>query len=336
MKYKDLYKYRSVWMGIAILWIFFFHIGIDIEFVPLKFIHNLGYGGCDIFLFASGIGIYYSLNKNDDLGTYFTKRIMRLMPMLWVVMLFWIPYRFYINQMTWQAAIGNIFGIQYFIDWRYDYNWYIPVILLCYVIAPFLKKIIDKRGDVLTKVAVMVLLIIMSFAWSDDVMMMTGMTRIAIFFMGMIFGQLGCLEKPIKKGAIIAWIVLIPIGLGLVYYSNTYMGWNGWSTGLNWLPLLISTPGMCILMSLIAMRINDNKAGAFLNKMMSKAGEHSLEIYFGHVTVVVVFRDYMIKENANLDTWVNWVYVILISVAATVLLYLVDKALNMITGGKRG
>ena len=66
MKYSDLFKYRSVWMGFAISWIFFYHMGFDITIPVISQFKQIGYAGCDIFLFASGLGIYYSLDNNDD------------------------------------------------------------------------------------------------------------------------------------------------------------------------------------------------------------------------------------------------------------------------------
>lgn len=335
MSYSSIFKYRNIWMGIAIIWVFLYHMCDFVHIPILSDIISIGYAGCDIFLFASGVGIYYSLDKNDDLFSYLKKRIIRLMPLYWVILLIWILFRFYIGQMTWQAVIGSVLGIQYFIDWNYDYNWYIPVMLLCYIIAPFLKKLLDKITGIAFKIILLIILICMSFAWSGDVMMMIGMTRIPIFCLGMMFGQPGRSGKVITRATKIIWFILIPIGIGVTYYASTYMGWNGWKSGLNWLPMLIATPGLCMLISLIAEKLEANRAGKAINSFFKVIGNHSLEIYFAHVTVVLIFRDYMIKSDSRYDTPFNWMLAIVISIAGTFVIYGIQRLINRIFDGRR-
>ena len=64
-------KYRSQVMGIAILWIILFHAkaqGIKIPHMQfLNYILNHGNLGVEIFLFVSGIGMYFSLSKGYKL-----------------------------------------------------------------------------------------------------------------------------------------------------------------------------------------------------------------------------------------------------------------------------
>ena len=63
MKTNIFEKYRDTWVGIAMLWIVFFHLDIDIGNKVLSLIKLFGYGGVDICLFCSGIGCYNSLKK---------------------------------------------------------------------------------------------------------------------------------------------------------------------------------------------------------------------------------------------------------------------------------
>ena len=79
--FKDLLRFRNVWLGIAMIWIVLFHIPIEWPIKVLDFIINLGYAGVDICLFASGIGCYYSLTSNSDVGVFIKRRLNRIMPM---------------------------------------------------------------------------------------------------------------------------------------------------------------------------------------------------------------------------------------------------------------
>ena len=329
MKYADLYKYRSVWMGFAISWIFFYHMGFEINVPIISQFKEIGYTGCDIFLFSSGLGIYYSLDKNDDVLKYFKKRIVRLMPMVWITFLFWIPFKFYIGEMTWNAAIGNIFGIEYFIDYTYDFNWYIPITLLCYIIAPFLKKLIDSYNTAFGKLITLIIMLGASYAFFNEPYMMLGTCRTGAFFLGMWFGQMGKKEKSISIVGRVIWIILVPVGMIAILLSNHILGFTGWNLATAWLPFLVSIPGICILISLVCRLLDNNRVGKCVVKIGSFLGKHSLEIYLAHATLVMVFRDYMVKKNPELNTTTNWWIVVGLSVIVAIILYWLDRLIRL-------
>ena len=52
---------RSGLFGAAILWIMLFHSSMEIAWEPLHLIKATGYAGVDVFLFLSGIGLFYSM-----------------------------------------------------------------------------------------------------------------------------------------------------------------------------------------------------------------------------------------------------------------------------------
>ena len=55
MKTSDILKYRSAWLGFAMLWIVWCHWGVYPGFYPIAFLKNMGYGGVDICLLASAM-----------------------------------------------------------------------------------------------------------------------------------------------------------------------------------------------------------------------------------------------------------------------------------------
>ena len=316
-------------MGFAIAWIFFYHMGFDITIPGISHFKDIGYAGCDIFLFASGLGIYYSLDKNDNLLQYIKKRITRLMPMVWITLAFWLPFRFYIGEMTYQAVLGNIFGIQFFVDYTYDFNWYIPITLLCYVIAPFLKKLIDSYKSAFGKAITLFLIIAVSYAFSNQAYMMLGVSRIGAFYMGMWFAQAGVRDKSISIAGRVVWILLIPVGMAAIILSVHRLGFLGWQMATNWIPFFISIPGICIVISLICMLLDKAAAGRGIIKAIEFPGKHSLEIYLSHAAIVMVFRDYMIKNNEALNTAANWWIVVGLSIAGAFVLFGLDKLVRL-------
>ena len=73
MNWFSISKYRSTLMGLAILWVMYFHINVQTFTDFGWFFHRIGFYGVDIFLFLSGIGVYFSL-KNDPKFWDFIRR----------------------------------------------------------------------------------------------------------------------------------------------------------------------------------------------------------------------------------------------------------------------
>lgn len=89
--YSLISKYRYVLMGIAALWILFYHewqlITPDIDSIRRIecYIKGIGYVGVDIFLFLSGIGLPNSYKKSKSIGDFYLKRMKRiLLPFLFM------------------------------------------------------------------------------------------------------------------------------------------------------------------------------------------------------------------------------------------------------------
>ena len=74
-----LFKYRKFLMGFAALWILMTHEWQIVTnetsffFVTENFIKRIGFCGVDIFLLLSGMGLYYSLEKNPVSRFYYNR-----------------------------------------------------------------------------------------------------------------------------------------------------------------------------------------------------------------------------------------------------------------------
>lgn len=61
MSFRLISQYRNSLMGFAILWIIVYHFYLVIQPIDQSvFPVRIGYGGVDIFLLLSGLGLYYS------------------------------------------------------------------------------------------------------------------------------------------------------------------------------------------------------------------------------------------------------------------------------------
>ena len=83
IKLADVSRYRGELMGIAIVFIILFHIPLDRSdmFFGLRRCGNIG---VDMFLFLSGIGLWYSWTKQPSFKSFYKRRLLRIFP-TWLV-----------------------------------------------------------------------------------------------------------------------------------------------------------------------------------------------------------------------------------------------------------
>ena len=83
IEWADLSRYRGELMGAAMLFIVLFHV--DLPRYDLYYgLRRCGNVGVDMFLFLSGIGLWYSWSKNTSLRQFFLNRYIRIYP-AWLI-----------------------------------------------------------------------------------------------------------------------------------------------------------------------------------------------------------------------------------------------------------
>lgn len=63
----NMSRFRGEQMGAAMLFVILFHVGLD-RWDPMFGLRRMGNVGVDIFLFLSGIGLWYSWTKMTENG----------------------------------------------------------------------------------------------------------------------------------------------------------------------------------------------------------------------------------------------------------------------------
>lgn len=84
---SDISKYRSELMGWAIVWIMMLHFTFT-QINPLGFLAQYGFAGVDIFMMVSGLGLFFSIDKNKSIGRYYKRRILRIFPTYYILGVF--------------------------------------------------------------------------------------------------------------------------------------------------------------------------------------------------------------------------------------------------------
>ena len=112
-------KYRTELMGCSILGIILFHWyencmihGKSINFILHLF--SLGNRFVEVFLILSGMGLYYSFKKQENIKTFYLRRITKLLPTYLILGIpYWIYFDCFLNKMNWASIYRYFIHIFY-------------------------------------------------------------------------------------------------------------------------------------------------------------------------------------------------------------------------------
>ena len=277
-------------MGFAILWIMFFHSDISIENAALRTFQQLGYGGVDLFIFASGIGCRYSLDKNPEPLAFLKRRAVRLLPTWWLFLIVWW---FLQNQqgldLPPRSFLGNFFAVQAFVDWHFCFNWYISALPFLYILAPYLHSLI-KNASVRRFFAIEFVLLALTVPFlNQDYLVL--MTRLPIFAAGFFVAELAERGTSIDRRAAIGLLGATTLGFAFLIACKHFLAEMTLSIyGLWWYPFLPITPGLCFGLSFALSRLPR------LDRALSTLGALSFEIYLVHILLLNI-----VNHSAQLD-----------------------------------
>lgn len=326
--YENLFSFRSVWMGVAILWVALYHSGCNLSF--LSDIKYAGYGGVDIFFFASGVGCYYSLQKQPDILSFLKKRIKRILPAYYIILLIWLLLNLYIFQVSISPLeiVGNVLCTGAFSSLENQFNWYISSVWLSYLLAPYLVSF-TKRSTRLQHTILFLILVLVSVTfclstWND----MLTMTRLPTFYLGILFADAAQRTTHLSSSHMIIWFLLSIIGGLVFFYFKNHDPALLTTWGMFWYPFILFTPGLCILISCICQLLQ--RAFPWPAILLSKIGSCSFEIYLLHITIFGILT-FLAESNLYQPNNTCWFLTIMLCcVLAIPFRKIVSKLVNYI------
>lgn len=144
-------EYRPLLMGLSIIIVTICHItqflakykGIESSIATEFFLMGAG-AGVDIFFFLSVVGLGFSYEKNS-LGEFYKRRAIRIYPVYAIFLLIVISCFFSQNEMKTIAlsALYHLSGIAIFRFTPTWMEWYIPALLVVYLLYPILYKLVE-------------------------------------------------------------------------------------------------------------------------------------------------------------------------------------------------
>ncbi|WP_081749149.1 acyltransferase family protein [Butyrivibrio sp. FCS014] len=313
---KTISKYRSVLMGLGIIWIYCFHILPPAKWgTPIWYIHSQGYTGVDLFILLSGFGMIYAYTKHPvkDLKSYLRfegKRFLRIyasfLPITAVIAL--------VDNWTKIQILMRITYIEQLTVHMYKHLWFVGAILMYYIfvpfyLAPFCKAQNKKRFTIISMIIAYAVAIVARPYLRDDIVFPI-FTRIPMFLLGIYWGYLAMNETDDTEyhfghRKMNIAMIIFAIFIVITYFerleaipSPAFLGegFTYWLLGAFTPVFFISS--LCLIVAHLARCIDRFRAGHTLNYMLSYMGGITLEIYCMHEWAARKFSNLNSKIDA--------------------------------------
>lgn len=235
---QNVSRYRTTLMGIATLLVIFGHSAGNGVVMPgwLESLCGLASVGVDIFLFVSGLGLWYSLNNRDESGfwvgikCWYLKRYKRiLLPYLLIIgfqQFLQVRHGAPIDQ-----ALVDFSTISYWTNHRG--TWFIAMLIPVYAITPIHYKICEKIGHPVLYTMVLVGIVVLVSAMDYDTgtevgnQMLLNVKHVLYHFPSFLLGFMLAPYAKTKKKISNLWMICLPIVVALFMRILSWGYWPG-------------------------------------------------------------------------------------------------------------
>ena len=303
--------YRNEIYGLSIFWVMLFHM-CESHYFPalenapiynhLMIILGMGNMGVDVFLFLSGICLYFSFTREPDTYAFIRKRVARIMyPVCLTSMLLWIRYLVMHRISVW-GFINRVFLIQYWVDGDRQI-WYISLIMLLYLAYPYIYQYMFKKKDdrslVLRAIIMIGAIVIITIGLALEYPKVydaidLALPRVPIFLTGCIVGKFVYERRKISA--------VIPLGIIVVFVAG-YNLTNKWNIYQDYAERYIYWIGGLAVAFLLAILFSYTPK--WFNHIWSKWGILSLEIYLTQIVIRRELATKFAKTHLGLTWWMN-------------------------------
>ena len=332
MEIKKILDKRTIVMGISMLMVMIFHS--DLPIISESFIYKNLHIGVDCFLFLSGIGIVQSLNKNDNIKEFYKRRIVRILPttipliVIFSYLMLIFNERFNITEFNLQITTLNFWLGQ----GNYPYfMWYIPCILLYYLLSPFIFKYLknnynDKRFII--KISLIILIIFLAPTGIEKSAFKNIFLRFSSYLIGMVYG-FRVINKEVlsKKEILLIFFLTILSVIGVYYLENNYKAVINQFTFLFYIPIVLS---ITIITTYLFDRFR------IPDKFITTIGKSTLAIYCSHEFIKMITIGFYNKYSLyNTIPYNIYVYSLIFAILGLTFGILWTKFINYLTNPKK-
>ena len=284
MGYSVLSKYRSELMGAAMLWVMLFHaFDLDLGLGSLNWLRSAGFGGVDIFIVLSAMGLVLSLSRREtEYSVFMTRRAWRILPAYFAVMLPYTLWKIAQGAAPLSALLWNSSLLYYWVHNQGAFNWYVAGIMTFYALTPLCFRWLrrTKHRILLTGCTVIVGLLICRLLIQEGFWnYLDVFYRVPVFALGLLLGFYVEEDRQLQKGDALFWALWLALGMGYLVLSYRI------DSKVLYLPLchlfLFTTVPMCLTGCFLFERL----PLGWLRTFFRLVGKNSLEIYLLNVSV---------------------------------------------------
>lgn len=306
-----LSKYRTTLMAIGILLVMFCHSTVQVD-GQLQYACTLtkkfAQIGVDMFLLLSGIGIYCSLDKNSSLKSFYSKRLIKILPAYILVLAVWAFVQVFFNTIGGVKEFVYCYSLITFYLRGDTSEWYIAAILLLYFISPWIYKAIrGGRKNLICSIGVVWLISAACFVCTkafahtkfgnafftvNELLVV----RVPLYLVGMYFGKLFSEQEnsavSLRK---ILWVFLIGV---MLFILNTAIFPQNKLWFSQWYLTRVIFGVLCIPMLLLICTGLESWSKKKRPKKvpLTLIGAMTLELYLIHAKALSVFDKYFTKD----------------------------------------
>lgn len=227
----NISRFRGELMGAAMLFVILFHVSLPRSdyFFGLRRMGNIG---VDMFLFLSGVGLWFSWKSHPDVKYFFTRRFLRIYP-AWLVVAGIYYVTDYVHQGPHCPDLITLIGelsvnISFWLHDELTF-WYIPATMMLYLFTPWYMRLIEQHPVYRWLPVIMIM-------WCILVQYVTPIhhavghleifwSRVPIYFIGINLGEMVRRKATIDGTAI--WMIAVIFVMALassVFLEQTKHG----------------------------------------------------------------------------------------------------------------
>ena len=319
----NISRYRGELMGAAMLFVILFHVGLSRN-DPFYGLRRCGNVGVDIFLFLSGVGLWYAWTKRPSVKSFYRRRLLRILP-TWLVVAGAFYITDYLGPRRFSTSIADLIG-DITVNWDFWLHdeltfWYVPAIMALYLVAPHYMKLISSHPMYRWLPALMVVWCVM-VQWVLPINHAVGhleifWSRVPIFFIGINMGTYVKQERRIDGSAV--WLLLL--AFALTFGTCLYLEQMRHGQFPLFVERMLYIP-FTVTAVLVLNRIF-RRTPRWFNGFCKFVGALSLEAYLIHLHFVLVR-----VEPYHLGYWATFAVTVAITLP---LAWILQKTLNYIT-----
>ena len=279
-----------------------------------------GYAGVDVFLFLSGIGLYYSYKKEPDFRKFYKKRLMRVfLPYFFIGGAFW-AFADLVLKRDFLLFLKDVTIISFWKDGT-TRVWYVGLILLLYAVFPLIWSFVYRKEEVKNgRIGILIACVVCMNAvvsvwfpeWYDKVEI--ALTRIPVFLIGIGTAQRVWDMRAVRGREIVVLAMLLSLKIPMNLYGIKGVYQRYWCAVL--------AVSLCLAFSILLEMCDRNKVLCKLKRALVPIGTWSLELYIVHVWV----RRFLMKSESSYAAGIFGIFLlVVISAFLTWLAVLAEK-----------